>query len=168
MLAVLIVYFSVPRASDDELSEDQLFTIARQLPASMKKDDWSGMSGAPLEQFPPYTNFRNTPAYWQYVSVPDTSMRAVAYFYPAAGRRFVPYLVYVMRTNQPFSLNAKFPPPQPYPFTPGMSMGMWQSGGYIYVLAVPGDQKNYKAILPSSNNFANPSRARPNRLTDKV
>ena len=60
----------------------------------------------------------------------------------ATGHLFV---VRLTRTGLPGA-----PPASPQSNTAGKAVGYWQSGDKVYVLVVPGDERNYRAFVSSS------------------
>jgi hypothetical protein len=87
-----------------------------------------------------------SPAAWRRI---DTGLdrRAVAFKVSARGRQA--YLFVIGGTAKPIGIGG-VPPAAPFPgATGGWKIGAWTTGGFLYVLAVEGDQKDYRSLLRS-------------------
>lgn len=87
------------------------------------------------------------------VMAPSVSWQRVALYGPGVAYKLVhakagAAMLYVVRLSRPGLPTA--PPRAPQSTTGGKAVGYWQSGGLIYVLVVPGDERNYRSFVSSS------------------
>lgn len=110
----------------------------------LQEDQWRGMDVVP-RQYPPSSQVRGrSPRRWQTLQTP-LDARTVAYDYaPLQPQSF---LVYVARPPGALALPGS-PPLRPQA-TGGWSIAAWQQEGLVYVIALRGDEQEYRRALAS-------------------
>jgi hypothetical protein len=103
---------------------------------------WRGMQSPPRDFAIP-ASLMASPASWQPVG---QYAKGIAYKleHPKAGAA----MLYVVRLSRPGLPTA--PPGVPQSTTGGKAVGYWRSGGIIFVLVVPGDERNYRTFVRSA------------------
>jgi hypothetical protein len=135
MLISVGIFLARPpaEAAIENLAEDW----SKQLSAD--PTDWRSVQSAPAEFAVPATIVAS-PVSWQPIG---KMAKGVAYklTHEKAGVA----MLYVVRLARPDLPSA--PPNAPQSTTGGQAVGYWRSGKVIYVLVVPGDERNYRGFV---------------------
>lgn len=106
--------------------------------------NWQDAQQAPGE-FPLPGAITASPTSWQWLAKHSSARGVVYQLQDRAGTTALLYVVRLTRAGLPAT-----PPASPQSNTAGKAVGYWKSGDTVYVLVVPGDERNYRAFVSSS------------------
>lgn len=130
---------SGPKATESFVQEVMDWTSqAEQL-------NWTtDFSAAHLQQYPFDPALRYGPREWAEIATKYDSRTVI---YDLTPRSSSPATLFCMRVSSPEPTLGSVPPLTPFSTTGGISIGMWQRGGVVYVLVVNGNEERYRTFV---------------------
>ncbi len=145
--AVVLCALWFVRTRQDSLTSAQVAEQCRTWITQLEPQAWKAAPEAPVADYPLDPGLRLQVVGWQSQSVHPYG-QAVVYRanLSASGTAYL----YAIRTARG-RLLPTIPPNRPDSTTNNLCIGVWKSGACLYVLVVPGDQRDYLRALRTDN-----------------